>query len=212
MEFDFKVFSRAVHARYSLLAKNELFVADIEDPFGSYLAAFPQGSNPVYKTNTVFDCNCCKSFIRKLGVLVNITPEGEVQTVWDNLDLPHPFDSVAQRMSDIVRQAPIKTVFRSRERQYGAEYNYGKDDKRWDHFLGLVSNKHFATDPETKRGEQDAIAQVMRRGLDEIRAGDLDIVLELIDENGLYRGGIGSEKWQNTGIIATTPPRTPAGL
>lgn len=186
---DFKVFSRAVHERYEMLAKNELFVVDVTNIFETYLSAFPQGSNPVYRTNRVYDCNCCKQFIRKLGALVRITLDGEVQSVWDNLDLPHPFDIVAQRMSEIVRQAPIKSVFRTKERQYGTEYNYDtKDNNRWDHFHGVVGAKHFATDPEAKRGEQDTNAQVLRRGLEEIRAEDIQSLLELIDANQLYRG------------------------
>ncbi len=188
MDADFKIFSRAVHQRYELLAKNELFVVDVENIFDSYLAAFPQGTNPIFRQRTTYDCNCCKQFIRKLGVLVAIV-DGRVVSVWDDLDLPHPFDSVAQRMSDIVRQAPIKSVFRTKERQYGQEHNYDTHtNQRWDHFHGRVADKHFASDPETKRGEKDAIAQVLRRGLEEISLTDIDNVLDLIDDNAIYRG------------------------
>lgn len=36
----FKKFSGAVHARYFELAKNELFVAGVDDIFVTYLAAY----------------------------------------------------------------------------------------------------------------------------------------------------------------------------
>lgn len=45
----FKVFAQAVHARYEILAKKELFVVDVGDIFDSYLAAFPQGSKAVHR-------------------------------------------------------------------------------------------------------------------------------------------------------------------
>lgn len=186
---DFKVFSAAVHAKYTYMAKGELFVADVENIFDTYLSAFPDGQNPIFRERTVYDCNCCKQFIRKLGTVVSLTPSGKVNSVWDGLELPYPFNEVAIRLSDVVRQAPIRTVFRSKERSYGADHNYDtKTNERWDHFHGAVGAKHFSKDADTKRGEQEAIAQVLRRGLSEIKAADLDTVLDLIDSNSLYRG------------------------
>jgi len=185
---DFSVFSRAVHARYEELSKSELFVVDVADIFASYLAAFPEGSNPIFRERTEHDCNCCKQFVRRLGCLVAIV-DGVVQTMWD-VDAPEPYATVAAAVDAIVRQAPIRTVFRTKERQYGVEYNYDTaTDRRWDHFHGRVSDRHYAAMPETKRGEREAIAQVLRRGLEEIKASDLETVLDLIDSNGLYRGG-----------------------
>lgn len=187
---NFKIFSQAVHSRYEVLARGELFVVDVADIFDTYLAAWPEGTNPIFRERTVHDCNCCKQFIRKLGTLVAINTDGRVESVWDNLDVPSPYKEVAARLAEVVRQAPIRTVFRSKERQYGQDHNYDtKTNERWDHFCGRVGDKHFATDPETKRGEQDAIAQVLKRGLTELVVGDLETVLELIDTNGLYRGG-----------------------
>lgn len=185
----FKVFSEAVHRRYTALSHGELFVTDVGDIFASYLAAFPPGTNPIFRERTEHDCNCCKQFIRKLGVLVAIDHNGKQISVWDDLDLPSPYREVAETLSNIVRQAPIVSVFRSKERQYGTEYNYDTHtNQRWDHFHGRVGAMHFARDPEAKRGEKDAAAQVLRRGLKEIRQEDIQTALELIDNNALYRG------------------------
>ena len=68
----FKTFSQAVHARYTKLAEGELFIVDVLDIYDSYLAAFPEGTNPIFRTRTEHDCNCCKQFIRRLGQLVAI--------------------------------------------------------------------------------------------------------------------------------------------
>lgn len=184
---EFSVFSRAVHARYSELSTQELFVVDVTDIFASYLAAFPEGSNPIFRERTEHDCNCCKQFIRRLGQLVAIK-DGVVQTMWD-VDVPEPYGTVARAMADLVRQAPIRTVFRTKERQYGQEYNYDTaTDRKWNHFHGRVADRHYSTTPDTLRGDREAIAQVLRRGLEEIQRSDIETVLDLIESNSLYRG------------------------
>lgn len=183
----FKDFSKAVHARYKELAKNELFVTDAEGIFERYLSFFPEGSNPLYKTRTEHDCVTCKHFIRRLGSLVGIK-DGKTVSVWDDLDLVGPYKEVADLMQMHVRSLPIKTVFRTRERSYGTEHNYDKDAHRYEHFFGEVSNLHYCIDPDTKRSEQEAIYQVMKRGLTEIKIEHIVEVLSLIESNGLYRG------------------------
>lgn len=187
---DFTVFQKAVHARFNELSKDELYVTNVGDEllFDQYLNAFPEGSNPIVKQRTTHDCQTCKQFIRRLGKLVGIK-DGKIITMWGNLDLPQPFKTVADRLDTIIRESTIKTVFRTKERQFGIEYNYdAKTNERHDHFWGVVADRHFAADPDTKRGEQDAIFQVMKRGLTEIRASDLETVLDLINSNGLYKG------------------------
>lgn len=47
-----------------------------------YLASFPPGTNPIYKTNTEHDCTCCKNWIRNLGNVVAIV-DGRMETMWD---------------------------------------------------------------------------------------------------------------------------------
>lgn len=184
----FESFSKAVHARFVEMSKGELFIVDIDDLFDKYLSAYPEGSNPILKKRTVHDCQCCKQFVRNLGKVVNIK-DGKIISVWDNLDIPSPYKEVADRLSEIVRNARIKTVFRTKEGKYGLEYNYAKTtNERHDHFYGEVAKRHHSADPDTKRSEQEAIFQVMRRGLMEIKLEDLDNVLDLIGSNELYKG------------------------
>jgi hypothetical protein len=183
----FTIFGNAVHTRYNELAANELYVTDVDNLFEQYLAAFPPGTNPIHKTRTEYDCQCCKQFIKRLGVLVAIQDNRTV-SIWDNLDVPEPYKTVADYLSQVVRVAKIKTVFRSKEPRYGLEYNYGENNVRHDHFYGEVKPRHFSKEPDTQRGEEEAIFQVCQRGLQQIRHSDLVEVLGLIDENQLYRG------------------------
>ncbi len=185
---NFIAFGKTVHAQYAEMAKNELFVTNAENIFEKYLEAFPPDTNPIVKVRTEHDCQTCKQFIRRLGKLVTIK-DGKVITVWDNYaDLPTPYREVGEAMAKLVAAAEIVTVFRTKERRYGLDHNYGKDEIRHDHFWGEVVDRHFSLDPDTKRSEQDAIFQVCYRGLTEIKLDDLDTVLDLIENNQLYRG------------------------
>ena len=184
----FQPFGEAVRSRFTQMSAGELFVVESEDIFERYLAAFPPGSNPMFRARTEHDCQCCKQFVRRLGVVVAIK-NGKMTTVWDDLDVSGPYAQVAATLSAHIKTLPVVAVFRTKERRYGAAYTYdSKTNQRWYHFCGEVDAKHFATDDAAKRSEKAAVFQVCRRGLAEIRESDLDTVLDLINSNGLYRG------------------------
>lgn len=185
----FTDFSHAVHANFERMSKGELFVTDTEDLWTSYLLAFPPGTDPIFRVRTEHDCNCCKQYIRRVGNVVSIDESGKVHTVWDNLNLGEPYGSVARRLSDLVRQAPIKTVFRSKEKKYGQDHNFDtQTNARWDHFCADIGPKHYSPNAATLRGEQEATFGVFKRGLTEFNLSDLNTIIDLIDENGLYKG------------------------
>jgi hypothetical protein len=183
---------RAVNSQYAEMAKEELYTVEVEDIFDKYLAAFPEGTNPIFRERTEHDCSTCKQFVRNLGKVVGLNPKGERVTVWDNhAELPFPYNVVAAKMQELVRNAPDSslTVFRTKEHHYGCSHNYdGVTKQRWEHFHGKVGKQHQAPNPDTLRAELEGVAQVMKRGLDELRAEDFDTVLELIEAKALYRG------------------------
>ncbi len=184
----FSKFSEAVHARFAEMSKGELYVTEGEDLFDVYLAAFPKGTNPMFRERTEFDCNCCKQFIRRLGHLVAIK-DNEYVTVWGDLNLPHPYKQVADTLDRAVRAAMIKTVFRTKEKKYGVAHNFdAKTGQKFEHFHGEVAKKHYSPTPDTPRGAIDTTFQVAKRGLLEFKEEHLDAVLDLIDSNGLYKG------------------------
>lgn len=187
----FTDFSAAVHKRYAELAQKELYVVDVEDLFVSYLAAFPEGTNPMFRQRTEHDCNCCKNFIRRLGIVVGFDDNGNRLTVWDDFpELAEPYGTVARALAAIVRQAPIVSVFRTKERQYGSNSNWDNHDDtiKWNHFVGRVADKHWSTMPDQARGRVNTRVAVFQRGLTELKPEALDTVIELIESNNLYRG------------------------
>lgn len=190
-ETDFPAFSKAVHARLTRMSREELFVVETTDIFASYLAAFPEGTNPMFRTRTEHDCSCCKQFVRNFGRTVAII-DGRRYTVWGGGEnLPSPYREVAERMDALVQQAPISGVFRTKERRFGAEQTIQMIDghpHRWHHFWGVVADRHRCDNPDQVRGDLNTTAQVLRRGLTELRASAIDDVLTLIEDGAIYRG------------------------
>lgn len=189
----FQEFAKLVHDRYTELAKNELFIVgtDSRAVSDAYLAAFPEGTNPIYKTNTEHDCSCCKNFIRHLGNVVAIV-DGKMETVWDITNAPYPYDIVAKQMHEYIRSLPITSIFRTTEYSYGAENSVQRLEdgttKRWNHFHGAVNKKHRTAEPGTAIGGYAASVQVFSRGLTELAPSALQEVLDLIESKALYRG------------------------
>lgn len=185
-------FAKLVHSRYEQLAKSELFVAgNGDDVWRHYLASFPEGTNPIYKTNTEHDCNCCKNFVRNLGNAVAIV-DGKVLTVWNIPGAPEPYATVAKALDTFVQGLPIVEVFRTTEGAYGAEKTHQQLEeggvKVWNHFHGAVSAIHRSNSPGQLRGEYASAVQVFRRGLEELAADAIETVIDLIDGKALYRG------------------------
>lgn len=195
MSSQFHLFGEAVGKRFAELSAGELFVVDLgeEDLFEAYLAAFPEGTNPIFRERTEHDCSCCKNFVRNLGRVVAIDPAtGGLRTVWGGLpELPEPYATVAQEMDLLIASKQIKTVFRTKEGRYGnpqtIEVNQGQTIT-WRHFYGDIQRRHKATNPEEIRGGIEAIAQVLRRGLEEIPVSVIDTIIDLVEANALYRG------------------------
>lgn len=190
---NFSVFSKAVHQLFTQLSAGELYVVDVngDDLFQAYLAAFPEGTNPVYIERTEHDCSCCKNFIRNIGNVVSIS-NGKLITVWADNTLPYPYDVVAAKLNELVSKANIVSVFRSSERQYGAEETSqlleGGTVKKWNHFHAQVASRHFTNQVGQVKGDVNTTAQLFERGLQELTIDAFDQILELVYANNIYRG------------------------
>lgn len=190
MESDFRPFAAAVHARLKQMSESkEFYKVNCPDIFDRYLQAFPAGTNPTFRERTEHDCQCCKHFIRNLGLLVTIE-NGQVNTVWGDLgELQAPYDVVAATMHAIVKNSEIESVFRRKETSFGAEKNLDSHaDITWYHFYGKTPRGAVCNSPGEEIGRIASCFSVFKRGLEELRQSDLDEILELIEQNALYRG------------------------
>lgn len=150
-------FAQIVAQSFQTLTKDaNVFVADIDGDalYATYLAAFPEGTNPMFKTRTEHDCSCCRHFIRRAGVVVTIG-NGKVRTVWDDAasEAPVFFGAVATSLAAAVRSAGVRDVFRvgKNESSFGAVQTHSLDKVTQ---LALVWNHlHTGTIPRDLRVE-----------------------------------------------------------
>lgn len=189
---EFEQFAKLVNARLNSFAGRELYVtAEPDHVWEAYIASFPEGSNPIYKERTEHDCSCCKNFIRGIGNVVAIAPDGSLESIW-SVKAEHPYKEVAEALDNLVTNSPITDLWRTTESKYGAESTKqlleGGTVKNWKHFYGDVPAKQRSSTPDMARGDFRTTVQVFKRGLTELTDAALDTVIDLIASKALYRG------------------------
>ena len=192
---DFQQFVTDVATRLSAMTKGELYVVgdglDRDSLWLTFLESFPAGTNVRFRERTEYDCSTCRGFVKNFGTVVEIH-DGKIRTVWSGVSASDPvFSVVAAAMDEFVATLPLSTVFRSTEAQYGTKTTRTLRDGKvevWDHLYGRVEKRHHTADVGAARGSFDAAVQVFQRGLAELAPPALDTVVDLIDDNALYRG------------------------
>lgn len=197
----FPAFARTVADSFQAIAKSDtVFVADIDgdELWARYLAAFPEGTNPIFKTRTENDCSCCRHFVRRVGGVIAISPNGKVRTVWDSAaaSAPTHYAIVAAVLQQVVLGVGVRDIFRvgKNEPQFGAQQtrSLDKDTQKaltWNHFYtGEIPAQFRSATPDADRGNYRTTIQVFERGLLELKPDAVSTVLGLIEANALYRG------------------------
>lgn len=191
---NFNKFSSQVSANTAAILKEpreRLFSMDVtgDEVYAAYLAAFPAGTNPMLKERTSHDCSTCRNFIKNIGSLVLVQENGSIVSVWDNIKTGDEYEVVAAALSNLVKSKNIKSRFLVTERSYGAEYNFGLDCTKWHHFVAKIPNNLQARNVASNYvGMANEDFAILRRSILEITDESVDIVLELIDQNSIYRG------------------------
>lgn len=194
MSFD--IIGKAVAKQFQAMTATGLYRVDIEKDllWDTYLKSFPAGTNPIYKERTEHDCNCCKSFIRTLGGVVTIK-DNKLVTIWDVNVGDSFYQTVADAMAELVRGKKIDGIFLHGEPKIGVSKTVmqvpdSPEVKTWTHYFVNLPAPYYVKGDSigTKTGAAQATHDVMLRGLLEVDLEDIDTVLELIDQNSLYRG------------------------
>jgi len=198
----FLSFYRTVAESFQKMVKDNtnIFVADMDGDalWALYLASFPPGTDPIFKTRTEHDCSCCKQFIRRAGCAVTIS-DGRVTTVWDKAveqASAEPYGIVAAALQKALRGVGIRDLFRvgKSETQFGAMQTRQLDKATekvlvWNHFhTGEIPRGLRSATPDADRGNYRTTVQVFERGLVELTPDAVDTVLSLIEAKSLYRG------------------------
>lgn len=201
MILNFGAFAAIVASSFQQLVNaGPVFTTGVEgdDLYATYLGAFPEGTNPIYKVRTEHDCSCCRQFIRRVGNVVAVAADGQLRTIWDAAarEARHPYDKVASALRDKVRGASINGIFRvpTKETSFGAKTTLSQDPltgvvNTWEHFhTGPIPDNLRVASPGQVCGDYATTVAVFHRGLQELSPAAVDEVLSLITSGSLYRG------------------------
>ena len=194
---EFKPFKQAIQRQFKLMASRKLFRVQLDGTqlWELYLASFPAGTNPIFRERTEHDCSCCRQFIKNIGGVIAFADNGEIMTIWDIVPtgVADGYCVVAKALADAVRRSPIDNEYRHYESVVGTDKNFEDatgGTLTWEHFhitlpQAVVLSKD-STGPYLSgvRSGHD----VLLRSLKEITVDTVDTVLELIQQNSLYRG------------------------
>ena len=189
----------ALKAKYQIMKSHPCFTVTVskDDLWTAYLGSFPSGSDPIHKTNTVHDCNCCKTYIRRVGGLVAII-DGKLVSLWD-IEVSDPvYQTVADTMSDFIGEHSIRDIFISDEQEVGAEETHKlldlvegetvRQTQTYNHFYLKLKDGHYSDRRATLKGDARTNAAVLQRSLEEFTLEAIEAVIDLITSDSLYRG------------------------
>ena len=187
----FQKFSKAIRVKFDTMAKHELLsvAATKNELWDIYLRSFPEGTDPIYKTETTHNCVCCKHFIRDIGDAVTLK-NGVVDSIWNVPNLEYPYDVVAAHMHRAVSDMFIENIFLSTESDLGAAKTVQQTEAgsiNWHHFNASVPSRFVSSTIAETRGSIKSAMAVFKRGLEELTVGALDEVGGLISDNQVYR-------------------------
>lgn len=165
---------------------------DKDKLWNMYLDSFPSDKNPIYREHTEHDCSCCRHFIKTLGNVVAIR-DGDVISLWDfDVDGDDTYEPSVKAMREYIHSCRIADVYLAKERRIGTPTNkelFEGNIKNFDHFYADIPTRYvWGGSKSEKQAELRDTRNVFKRSLDEISSEAVNIVLELIAQNSLYRG------------------------
>lgn len=202
---DFKKFRALLQDHFNEMVKveNPLFITDADEDklYDLYLDSFPAGTNELFRKRREYDCSCCRRFVKNIGKLVAFDAGHNLVTIWDFDTKSAKYQPVVDALAAYVKSRTIvNPYFVSRNMigsgdVFGTEMNYEYDENHknvhtWDHFAVKIPQRFILRpdDVATKMGQWRDSANVFKRSLEELTMEAVDIVLELIAQNSLYRG------------------------
>ena len=192
---EFKNFASVVHAKLQAMEPTGLFMTSVDKDalYDLYLNSFPEGTNVMFRERTEHDCTCCKQFIRNIGGVVTIGEDGQVISIWE-VDAEDEYKVVADALAAFVKSHAIVDVYYHDQKKVGEqntkELKEGAAVRTWNHFYHVLDGKFVKAgdDIASAKGDIRDSVNVFKRSLEEISVTAIDTVLELIEQNLLYRG------------------------
>lgn len=185
---EFKAFACKAERQFAAMSKHELYQVNVsgDELWETYLGAFPEGTNPIFRVRTEHDGSYDRGVIKRIGNVVRICPDGTLMSIWDE-QYSAPYDTVASVLAGKVRKAAITGLFRMKERSIGCvENREPATGLVFNHLHATIARRHQAAMPGEAMGEANAVFGVFKRGLEEITPAALEEIINMKDT--LYRG------------------------
>lgn len=194
---EFLDFKKDVEVAFNNMISNDLFVVDVDkdELWDAYLLSF---DDPVERQE--HNCNACKSFIRHYGKVVAIDPVTyKIKTFWENVHTPG-YEKTASALAKIVKEHSICNIFIQDVNEFhGCDHNIqllpDGTTITWHHLYVTVPEKfkfnrrNCAFDTvDGYRGDTRSRAAVFERSVNELKLEAVETVIDLIEDNNLYRG------------------------
>ena len=134
------------------------------------------------------NCNCCKSFLRQFSGIVGVK-DNLVVTLWDFIDDSLEYGEAVKALRSYIVSLPIQNIYLNTFEKCGTDKNPDPKNK--------VIREHFFiklpaafVKPEIGPTQANALdnKNVLERSLNEITDEAVETVLELINQNSIYRG------------------------
>lgn len=169
--------------KFEKMSEGALFQVEVDRDaiWDTYLNAFPEE----FKQEN--NCNCCKSFLRQFGGIVSIK-NNKIVTLWDE-KAEGEYEKPVEALRKYISSLPIVGIFLTEFKVGGTSKSFdGKRGVEWNHF-SLNFNKKFV---KSNCGELVGLSRdaknLLQRSISEISDDAAETVLELINQNSIYKG------------------------
>lgn len=187
----FKEFKDKVDNSFQQMCKGQsnLFRAKVDKDllWNTYLESFPEEERQEH------NCNCCRQFIKNWGNVVAIK-DNKVITFWD-IKCGEPYNTVAANLKKLVLSYPVTDLLVQTFPKLGTDKNtFLRADGTvgvWNHLFTVLPEKFIyrgSSSEDTVMSDFRSTYEVFTRSLNTITPDAVAVVLELIEQNSLYRG------------------------
>ena len=187
----FKEFKDKVDNSFQQMCKGQsnLFRAKVDKDllWNTYLESFPEEERQEH------NCNCCRQFIKNWGNVVAIK-NNKVITFWD-IGCEEPYNTVAANLKKLILAHPVTDLLVQTFPKLGTDKNtFLRADGTvgvWNHLFTVLPEKFIyrgSSSEDTVMSDFRSTYEVFTRSLNTITPDAVDVVLELIEQNSLYRG------------------------
>jgi hypothetical protein len=193
----FRKFKEKLQKHVERMLQNEqtLFITDVDKDkmWEIYLESFLPGTNLIFRERREYDCSCCRQFIKSIGNVV-VVEDNKLVSIWDFDADNSIYQPVIDAVSKYVRSVPVCNVFVIKEFKFGVDKNYESMESgvhTYEHFRLELPKRFVSNSSETVgtlMSEFRSVKDVFKRSLETISRESVEILLDLISQNSLYKG------------------------